>query len=172
MSGAPPGQAEGHPAVAESLPTTGPQPPPVRAVPHLDGPRCLEIVKTNLCRHPPPLGLIFEGENVAVPTLRYTEFVEPAPQPTQTDLCAGWLFHFLNAAGEPVKPADAIRAAREAGYSRATVYRARNLLGGLVVNLGTGPYDPQKRWTFAAEPPPPAAERPTPEERLAPQDRA
>jgi hypothetical protein len=132
-------------------------PAPALAVPHFDGPRRLEIVKTNLCRHPPPLGLIFEGENVVVPTLRYTEYVEPAPEPTQTDLCAGWLFHFLDAAGEPVKPADAVRAAREAGYSRRTVYRARNILGGLVVDLGTGIRDPHKRWTLPAAPSPPPA---------------
>ena len=104
--------------LAAGLPPSGVNPDeayPAPAGARLDGPRCLEIVKTNLCRHPPPLGLIFEGENVAVPTLRYTEFVEPPPQPTHTDLCAGWLFQFLSAAGEPVKPAHAIQAAGEAG---------------------------------------------------------
>ena len=136
-----PGRAEGERAL-------------VPAVPHFDGPRRLEIVKTNLCRHPPPLGLVFEGENVPVPTLRYTEYVEPAAQPSQTDLCAGWLFHFLDAAGEPVKPADAVREARKAGYSRSTLYRARENLGGLVVDLGTGTRDPLKRWTLAAAPSP------------------
>mgnify|MGYP001826406678 CR=1 FL=1 len=124
-------------------------PPGKGARSRFDGPRCLEIVKTNLCRHPPPLGLIFEGEGVPVPTLRYSEYVEPAPEPTQTELCAAWLHRFLDTAGEPVKPADAMRAAREEAYSRRTVYRARNLLGGLVVDLGTGPYDPHKRWALA-----------------------
>jgi hypothetical protein len=111
-----------------------------------DGPRCLEIVKTNLCRHPPPLGLIFEGEDVPVPTLRYTEYVEPAPEPTLTDLCADWLLGFLAAAGEPVKPIEAIQAAQEAGYTRTTLYRARSRLGNRVVDVGRGPYDPYKRW--------------------------
>jgi hypothetical protein len=119
--------------------------PPAEAEPHFDGPRRLEIVKTNLCRNPPPLGLIFEGEGVAAPTLRYTEFVEPPPQPSHTDLCAGWLFRFLSAAGEPVKPADVVRAAGEAGFSRRTVYRARRILGGLVADLGKSARDPNKR---------------------------
>jgi len=124
-------------------------PPPAGAGSRFDGPRVLEIVKTNLCRHPPPLGLTFEGQDVTVPTLRYTEYLEPVREPTQTDLCAGWLYHYLHAGGEPVKPADAIRAAGEEGYSRRTVYRARNILGGLVVDLGTGPYDPHKCWALA-----------------------
>ena len=114
------------------------------------GPRLLEIVKTNLCRRPPPLGLIIEGDGLGVPTLRYTRYVEPAPEPTRTDLCASWLFHYLDAAGGPVKPAAAIVAAREAGYSRATLYRARKILGGLVVDLGDRPRDPDKLWTLAA----------------------
>ena len=139
--GVPPERGEG-PGSGEA-PDPGGSPPGVAL---LDGPRRLEIVKTNLCRHPPPLGLVFEGENMAVPTLRYTECVEPLPQPTQVDLCAGWLFHYLDTAGEPVKPADAVRAAREEGYSRNTLYRARKLLGGLVVDLGKSPRDPHKRW--------------------------
>ena len=152
------------------VPGAGPEvdkaePASVQAEPHSDGPRRLEIVKTNLCRHPPPLALIFEGENVAVPTLRYTEFVEPPPQPSQTDLCAGWLFHFLDAASEPVKPASAMRAAAEAGFPRHTVYRARNILRGLVVDLGTGPYDPHKRWAIAAGKSSPSETAPTLEER-------
>ncbi len=119
--------------------------------PGLDGPRVLEIVKTNLCRHPPPLGLIFEGEDVPVPTLRYTEYDVGADgrPPSQTDLCADWLLGFLKAAGEPVRPADAMQAGGAAGYSRRTVYRARNTLDRLVIDLGTGPYDPHKRWALA-----------------------
>ena len=65
-----------------------------------DGPRRLEVVKTNLCRHPPPLGLTFEGHDVPVPALRYTQLVEPLPQPTHLDLCTHWLFQFLSDAGE------------------------------------------------------------------------
>ena len=132
-------------------PGVGPVTPgeePAEALPgsRFDGPRLLEIVKTNLCRHPPPLGLTFEGEDVPVPALRYTEYVEPAPEPTQTELCADWLLGFLAAAGEPVKPIRAVQAAQEAGYTRTMLYRARSRLGERVVDVGRGPYDPYKRW--------------------------
>ena len=126
---------------------------PSSAQPRLDGPRRLEIVKTNLCRPPSPLGLVFEGDDVPVPTLRYTEYAEPAPQPTRIDLCAGWLFSYLQSAGEPVRPADVVRAARQAGYNRRLLYRARQILGSFIVDLGTAPNDPRKRWTLAAPAP-------------------
>jgi hypothetical protein len=78
---------------------------------------------------------------VPVPTLRYTELVEPLPQPTHLELCTRWLFQFLTDAGEPVKPA----AAAEAGFPRHTRYRARQALAGWVVDLGSGLRDPRKR---------------------------
>ena len=114
--------------------------------------RRLEIVKTNLCSHPPPLALHLEGENVPVPTLRYSAWVEPPPQPTQLDLRAQWLLQFLAAAGAPVKPVDVVRAAAGEGFPRATLYRARQALTGRVMDLGNSPHDPNKRWTLAAEP--------------------
>jgi len=116
---------------------------------HFDGLRRLEVVKTNLCRHPPPLGLTFEGENVPVPTLSYAEFVEPTPPPTHVELCARWLLQFLTAAGAPVKPADVVRAAAQEGFPRRTLYRARQALADQVVDLGNRPRDPGKLWTLA-----------------------
>jgi hypothetical protein len=110
--------------------------------------RRLEVVKTNLCRVPPPLCLAIEGENVAVPTLRYSPFVEPPRPPTQAELCARWLLDYLAAAGAPVRPGDAVCAAAEAGFSRGTVYRARWALGTEVVDVGSGPHDPGKLWTL------------------------
>jgi AAA domain len=115
--------------------------------------RRLEVVKTNLCRLPPPLVLSIEGENVVVPTLHYSPLVEPPRPPTQTDLCARWLLDYLAAAGAPVKPADVVRAAAEAGFSRLTLYRARWALDAQVVDLGTGLHDPGKLWTLATGPP-------------------
>jgi hypothetical protein len=150
--GPPPFTPPADPA-APSVPASRPHTP-------FDGPRRLEVVKTNLCRHPPPLGLIFEGENVPVPSLRYTELVEPAPQPTHLELCTDWLFQFLTDAGEPVKPADVIRAAAEAGFHERTLYRARRVLAGWIVDLGNSPHDPRKRWTLADPPAPPDPDNP------------
>jgi hypothetical protein len=145
------------PPSPESVPDLMPGSPPGAAAehphPHHQPQRCLEIIKTNLCQPPPPLGLVFEGVSVPVPTLRYSAYVEPPPQPTQLDLCAHWLLQFLAAAGEPVKPLDVVRAAREEGFPRTTLYRARHALGGSVIDLGNSPYDPTKRWTLAPGPP-------------------
>jgi putative DNA primase/helicase len=148
----------------------------------------LEVLKTNLCRLPPPLALVLKGKGerddavpptggrqgtatdqrsarFAVPTLHYSEYVEPAPVPSQQDLCARWLMAYLADAGAPVKPADAVRAARAAGYPRPTLYRARKALGGLIVDLGNSSHDPNNRWDLAVEPPatepPPADDAPS-----------
>jgi hypothetical protein len=137
------------PPIASPAAPVTPGAPALRAQTPFDGPRRLEVVKTNLCRHPPPLGLIFEGQDVPVPTLRYTELVEPPSQPTHVELCARWLFQFLTDAGEPVKPADVVRAAGEAGFPRPTLYRARQALAGWIVDLGNSPHDPHKHWALA-----------------------
>ena len=42
--------------------------------------------------------------------------------------------------------------------SRATLYRARKILGGMVVELGDSPNDPNKRWAVPATPTPPEEE--------------
>ena len=88
-----------------------------------------------------------------MPALRYTPYVEPPPEPTQAELCAGWLYHHLQAAAGPVEPVEAIVAAGKQGHSRRTRYRARALLGGLVVDLGQIPHDPNKRWALASTTP-------------------
>ncbi len=129
-------------------PSRGSPPLPLSPSPPQPVTRRLEVVKTNLCRHPPPLALRFEGEGVAVPTLHYSEWVEPPPPPTQLDLCARWLIDYLADADSPVKPADVVRAAVEQGFSRPTLYRARQALAGKVIDLGNSPHDPNKRWTL------------------------
>jgi hypothetical protein len=140
----------------ELAPAAGPASAPPQAGPPsgLGELRRLEVVKTNLCRHPPPLALIFEGENVPVPTLRYTDYVEPPPPPTQLDLCARWLLQFLAEAGQPVKPAGVVRAAADMGFPRPTLYRARQALAASILDLGSSPHDPHKRWTLAVPPTP------------------
>lgn len=142
---------------------------------HRDGLRLLEVVKANLCRQPPPLGLLFEGENLPVPILRYAPldqdlvaaWSEPPSQPRQVDLCAHWLLQFLTTAGVPVKPADVVRAAAQEGFPRTTLYRARRALAGEVVDLGNSPRDPGKHWTLVAvlsPPSPPSQQAPHPQQ--------
>ncbi len=115
-----------------------------------NGPRRLEVVKTNLCRYPPPLSLTIEGNGTAVPTLRYAPWVDQPSAPTsQADFCARWLLDYLAAAGQPVRPHDVVLAAHEEGFPRDTVYRARHLLGVAVQDVGSSAHDPSKRWLLA-----------------------
>jgi AAA domain len=139
-------------SIAGSAPPAASLQPPATAAwqPGFAGLRRLEVVKTNLCSLPPPLALAIVGEDVRVPTLRYSSLAEPPPVPDQVDLCARWLLDFMAAAGGPVKPRDAVQAAAMAGFSRNTVYRARQGLAGWVVDAGRGPRDPGKRWRLAA----------------------
>ena len=119
--------------------------------------RLLEVIKTNLCSPPPPLGLLLQGESLSVPTLSYSPFDEtwlhPPSPPTKVELCARWLLTYLARAGAPVKPAEIKRAAAQANYSRNTLYRARLTLADSILELGAGPRDPHKRWILAEEPP-------------------
>jgi hypothetical protein len=113
--------------LALSIIQSGPQP-------DRNGPRRLEVVKTNLCRYPQPLGLVFEdGENDA-PHITYTDPPAPYQEPTQTDQCAEWLLDTLSAAGEPLRPKDLRAQARDAGYSRSVLYRARRQLGDRITD--------------------------------------
>ena len=57
---------------------------------------------------------------------------------------------YLGVAGEPLKPAGVVHAAVEAGFSRITLYRARQTLGDTVADLGTGLRDPRKRWALGS----------------------
>jgi hypothetical protein len=103
---------------------------------------------------------------VSVPTLRYTNLDEALhqhlPLPGHLDLCARWLLQYLAEAGAPVRPADVVQAAGQAGFSRATLYRARQTFQDSIVDLGNSPYDPHKRSALAAASPSPPLSGGTP----------
>jgi hypothetical protein len=122
---------------------TGPRPDP-------NGPRKLAVIKSNLARHPEPLGVVLEplpdGENVRV------VYDHDAPQayqePTERDAASEWLLGYLAEAGEPVNPKQVISDAKDAGFSRATIYRCREELKGDIVN-SKGRKHPQNGWMLA-----------------------
>ncbi len=139
--------------LALSIVQDGPQP-------DRNGPRRLEVVKTNLCRYPEALGVVFEEPPApspppaspsdwdAVPLLRYTAAPRPYREPTKADACADWLLETLRQAGEALRPKEILALAREAGFTQGVVYRARHQLAGQVVD--TEPRrSPRNRWALA-----------------------
>ena len=122
--------------------------PSLSSAPDPNGPRRLALVKSNLCPLPPPLCLALE-QHPGAPLLHYSPLVEAPPPPTHLGLCAGWLLGFLAAAPAPVRPADVVTTARRAGFSRPTLYRARQALGPAILDVGGSPHDPRKRWSLA-----------------------
>ena len=87
-------------ALALSIIQAGPQP-------DRNGPRRLELVKTNLGRYPPPLGVAFVGDGAGEDKVLWVQYGEP-PQPyrppTQTAECAVWLVELLGQAQGPLQP--------------------------------------------------------------------
>jgi len=63
------------------------------------------------------------------------------------DECGDRLLQFLEEGGEPVKPSEVVEAAKEEGWSRSALYRARKGLEGQVVDT-KGRNDPHNRWAL------------------------
>jgi len=120
----------------------------VQTGPEIDrnGPRRLEVVKTNLGAYPPPIGVEFVPRGGGV-MLKYGEAPEAYQEPTRTQVCAEWLVQVLEEAGEPVAPKDLIEMGEEKGFNRRMIYRAREELGGELVNTG-GRRSPQNKWAL------------------------
>jgi hypothetical protein len=121
-----------------SIIQTGPEP-------DRNGPRRLEVVKTNLARYPEPIGVEFLPLQPKGVMLRYGEPPQRYQEPTKVNECAEWLFQTLTEAGEPIKPGDIVVQAKEAGFSRATVYRAREVLGDSIRDTESRRH-PQNAW--------------------------
>jgi len=118
--------------------------------PNKNGPRKIEVVKTNLGEYPEDMGITFEQTPPAGLRLTWTtKAPERYQEPTERDGASEWLLAYLADAGEPVNPKDIVSAATEAGFSRATVYRAREELKDEIVN-SKGRRHPQNEWVLAS----------------------
>jgi len=125
-----------------------------------NGPRRLEVVKTNLSRQPPPLIVVLEETPAGLPVLRYRRETPAVPEPEVTRLCALWLVEYLAGAGE-ARPKEILAAASQAGFGRTLVYLARRALGAHIIEVGHSLHDPARRWRLAgAQDEPPAADEP------------
>jgi putative DNA primase/helicase len=127
------------------------------AEPDKNGPRKIEIIKTNLGEYPPDMGILFEKMPpdglrltwTANAPQRYSE--EDAPiAPTLRGNAKDWLLAYLAEVGEPVAPKQAVIDAQEVGISQATLYRARAELEGQVVN-SLGRRAPGNCWQLAED---------------------
>jgi len=121
----------------------------VQTGPELDrnGPRRLEVVKTNLGPYAGALGMELVGLGADGVMLRYGKPPKAYQKPTSVDECGDWLLQFLEDAGEPVKPSEVVEAAKEEGWSRSALYRARKGLEGQVVDT-RGRNDPHNQWAL------------------------
>ncbi len=116
--------------------------------PDRNGPRRLEVVKTNLARHPEPLGMTFKPLHPKGVWLEYsTEPPQPYRQSTKAEECSAWLVSLLEESGA-TRPQEIVEQARAEGFSRRTVYRARETLGEQVVDT-EGHKHPENCWALA-----------------------
>jgi hypothetical protein len=117
--------------------------------PDLNDPRRMDVLKTNLCRYPPALGVDFQpmAEDPEVAGLVYGPVPPAYHQPTKREECAEWLMALLDERG-PLSPGEVVALGIKTGYSQATVYRARKHLGGQVADT-RGRQHPLNRWTLA-----------------------
>lgn len=124
---------------------TGPESDP-------NGPRKLQILKTNLVAYPDPIGMELVKMHPAGVIPRYGEVAKPYEAdngPTKGEDCEGWLVRLLELAGS-MRPKDIVAEAEEQGFSRATVYRARANLGRRITN-SAGARDPLNEWSLTSD---------------------
>jgi len=113
-----------------------------------NGPRRLEIVKTNLGRYPEPLGCTFESLEPNGVYIKWGDAPEKYKEPSEVEQCADWLVRILLEAGEPVKPKELVEWGEDEGWGKATIYRARDLLADQIVNTA-GNRSPKNKWALA-----------------------
>jgi putative DNA primase/helicase len=112
----------------------------------LNGPRRLDLVKSNLGPYPDGIGLKLEGDNTSMRFV-YGEPVafEDAPQESTGDKCEEWLLGYLAEHG-PSKPAEILSAGKDAGFTRDTIYRTRKALQAMIGNTEKNFRAPGNRW--------------------------
>lgn len=120
-----------------SMVQTGPEP-------DKNGPRRLEIVKTNLAAYPESLGVTFQPMHPKGVRLAYGDKPSPYKEPRKVDRCKEWLIETLGDEGE-MGFKDLKELATMEDFSQATVYRARKELGSRIVDT-KGRRDPDNKW--------------------------
>ena len=120
---------------------------PTQAEPDRNGPRMLEVVKKNIGVFPEPLGFGFTSIGNNGVSLEWGPPAKAYQPPTLRDHCQDWLAATLRQNG-PMRPGELVKLGEEQGYSRNTVYRARNRLGQKIADT-VGHQHPDNIWKWA-----------------------
>jgi hypothetical protein len=122
------------------------------------------MLKTNLGPYPVPLAITLvprarangstaTGSHAGSIDLVYASAPDPVRPRTLVESCAHWLLDYLVAMASPLRPRKLEAAAHAAGYSRSTLFRARELLGPRIVDTQNR-HSPYNHWSLAARPQP------------------
>lgn len=112
-------------------------------------PRRFEIIKTNLCQYPDALGVELQPLHPEGVMLKWGDPVRPYDEvdsDPKRKACGEWLLEILKEG--PLPPGQVTELADEAGYPRATLFRARRELGEAIVNT-QGNRHPHNEWALA-----------------------
>lgn len=109
----------------------------------LNGPRRLELAKSNLGPYPDPLGV--EIVDTADGAKSFVYGKAPSAETTMRDDCQDWLLELLE--DGPMKVKDVLAAGEGQGYGRDTIYRARKDLEGQIINT-KGNRHPANQWAM------------------------
>ena len=88
-----------------------------------NGPRRLEVLKTNLCRYPEPIGITFEPGYPKGVVLKYGDVPVKEKEASELDRCVEWLRDLLR--GGPMRPSEVVEAGKQDGFGRSNIYKAR-----------------------------------------------
>ena len=113
-----------------------------------NGPRKLEVVKTNLGPYPKALGFEFVSGFPKGFVLRWGDAPKQYKAPTKEDNCSIWLQEVLINESLSLKELEELGKMED--YSRANIIRARKKLGSLILDT-KAKRDPENRWRLAIE---------------------
>ena len=104
----------------------------VQTGPKIDrnGPRRIEIIKTNLGPYPAALGVEFVSIAGGGVELRYGEPPVLYKAPTTADACEEWLIGLLEECGEPIKPREVVELGKKAQFGKTLIYEVRDRMEG------------------------------------------
>lgn len=114
-----------------------------------NGPRRLEVLKTNLTHYPPALGIKFKPLKPSGIRLDYGEAPKAYEQVSKMEQCGEWLIQMLEEARDPIQVKDIVARSEEKGFSRSTLFRARKYLGSLIEDT-EGTRSPTNQWTLTS----------------------